>query len=147
MKEVKLAVYDILVDDDTLVDMLAANPPFDNPKGAKNKTHSIIPAAFTAIKTKTPFITIQGGPRVKRDPMGHYFDEFLYIRCYNDSKKAFITIDSILEKIQQLLDNSSLSLDDNAHIFMSLESTDVERIDEALDLNYRESSYRIEIVI
>lgn len=147
MKESKNAIYDILSEDDTLLAMLAENPPFENPKGSKSAAHSIIPAGYASSITESPFITIQGGPRVKRDPMGHYFDEFIYIRCYNDIEKSFVTIDNILERIQQLLDNKSLTLNNNVSIHLSLETTDMERLDETLNMNYRESSYRSEIVI
>ena len=104
MKDAKLAVYNVLTGDETLLAMLGSNAPFNDPKGTKNTAHSVIPAGFASIRTKTPFITIQGGPRVKRDPMGHYFNEFLYIRCYNDSKKSFVKIDEILERKYKLFE-------------------------------------------
>jgi hypothetical protein len=125
---------------------LAENPPFNNEKGTKSRVNSIIPAGKAGASTKTPFITFMSGPRVKVDPLGHIFDEFYYIRCYNDTRKAYIEIDTILERIENLLDDANLSLADGGTVLSTLEATDPEREDEAMNLNYRESRYRVRIV-
>lgn len=146
MKTAKKAIYDLLSGDTTLKTMLASNAPFYNPTGTKTTAESIVPAGKASSTTKTPFITIQGGPRVKVDPLGSVYDEFFYIRCYNDIKKSYIEIDNIIERIEALLDDYSFSLADGTNVLTTLENIDIEREDETLNLNFREARFRIRLV-
>lgn len=146
MREVKNEIYQTLVTDSTLTDMLASNAPFNNPKGTATKANSILSAGKASTSTKTPFITIQGGPRVKVNPLGRVFDEFIYIRCYNDIKKSYVEIGNILERVEIILDDIDLSLDDENCVLVTLEEAGLEATDEELNLNFIETRYRIRLL-
>lgn len=146
MKSAKKAVYDILSSDDTLLALLAQNAPYYDPKGTQNTLNSVLPASKATSTTKTPFIQIQSGPRVKIDSMGNMYDEFFYIRCYNDIEKAYVEIDNIIERIELLLDDTSLTLADGTNVKTTLEDVDMEREDETLELNYKEARFRVRLV-
>lgn len=146
MKSAKKAVYDLLIGDATLKALLETNAPFYDTNGTKTTANSIMPAGKATTSTKTPFITIQGGPRVKVDPLGFTYDEFFYIRCYNDIRKSYIEIDSVIERIEALLDEHNFSLADGSNVLTTLEDVDIEREDETLNLNFREARFRIRII-
>jgi hypothetical protein len=146
MKIAKDAIYDILSGDTTLKSYLAANSPFYNSEGTKTTANSIIPAGKATTATLTPFITIQGGPRSKVDPLGNAFDEFFYIRCYNDNKKTFVEIDNIIQRIEQLIDGVEITLSGDSCVLATLEDVGAELEDEALELNFKEARFRVRLI-
>lgn len=146
MKSGKKALYDVLVGDTILLNMLGLNTPFHNPKGDVSTANSIIPDGKATTNTITPFVTIRGGPRVKIDPLGKIFDEFFYIRCYNDIDKSYYDIDTIIDRIEYLLDGATIVIDSTSTITCTLENVDMEREDEAFNMNYKEARFRLRII-
>lgn len=124
-----------------ITDLLALNAPFHNPKGAKNKTNSIIPVPFASPKTSTPFLTVQEGVSNKLGKK--LFDETIYIRVYNSKSKAYYEIDQIAEEIIDLIDEQVYDLDNHTMIRAKYESMLASATDEALDMNFRELRFRI----
>lgn len=133
----------ILQSDEELLNMLATNKAFWNQNLDSKKQYSIIPAdkIFTGIKT--PFVTVQ----VSTDNLvGNLLtDAFFYVRCYNDVDKTFVTIDSVLSRIKVVLHNHRFNqYADNAISVNTLyESTGTELNDQAYNLNFRESRYKV----
>lgn len=124
--------------------LLGTNKPISG--GAASKAGSIYPAGFATAESKVPFITIQGGPRSKVDPIFSLYDEFFYIRCYNDVRKAYVQIDEILERVESLLDGLTLSLTNGSNVHTTFEESLGETIDESLNLNFVEAHFRIRTV-
>jgi hypothetical protein len=143
MNSAKECIYNLLVNDSTLLAMLGVNAPFTNPKAVKSTANSIMPAGKAVSSTATPFITIQGGGRSRVNPLQNLYDEFFYIRCYNDSKKAYVEINTVLARVEALLNNSSLTITGASNVLTTLEASGAEFEDEDLELNFVEARYRV----
>jgi hypothetical protein len=141
MKDVKNKIYDILSGDTTLVNQLASNKPFNNPAGTSAKKNSIIPAFKATAKTVAPFITIQGGSQTR---VGDYlYTTVVYVRVYNKNIKAFVEIDTIMNRIVALLHLQYLGLTEGVQVKLVRESVSSEFEDETMKLNYKEATFRL----
>ena len=140
MDEILSILYNYLTADEQLMDMLALNLPFFNPKGAEAKENSIIPVPHAKNTTKTPFITVQQGVLT----MGKVQQqEALYIRAYNDKLKTYIEINKICEMLRVLLHDIELPMTQHTNIRVRFDSALAVSQDEALDFNYRELHFTV----
>ena len=145
--EIRNAVYNIIANDQEIVDMLAENANWSQPegRGTKNRLNSIMPVdKFDYEKHSLPVVTVQLGSPVRVDY--HLVEDILYIRCYNSSQKSFVDITNILSKIVKLLHRTELPLEDNRLIECVWTGTSAEAIDEAYHLPYREATFTIATV-
>lgn len=141
MKDEKDKIYQRLVADSTLTNLLAANTPFYNPNGASAKTNSIIPAGKATGETNGPFVTIQNGNETKLGTK--LYDLFVYIRVYDSTQKSYTQIQAILERIKVLLDGYEFSFNSSALVQAKYDNTVSETVDESLNMNFQESRYRL----
>lgn len=143
MKEQRQVVFQRLQEDSVLLNMLADNRPFWNQDAEPRAMYSIIPADKIYDGIKTPFVTVQ----MSNDDLTgvNVSDAIFYIRCYNDSDKTFISIDDVLSRVKALLHNHLFKdfADEQVVTDTIYEGTLAELTDEAYDLNFRESQYRI----
>lgn len=137
------AIYEILKNDETLVGLLALNKPYWNPEGTAEKVNSIIPADVISTSFEMPFLSIQEGPATKLGE--RFFDEFVFIRCYNGVDKTSVELNNILERVKLLLDNAELSLTGSRYGFVRMRWTGSlpPLVDEAFNLRFGEHRYRI----
>jgi len=135
------AIYDILAADDTLVSLLALNPPFYNPNGDEARVNSIIPADIVENSMTAPFLVIQEGSELK---IGSKLEsQSLFFRCYNDRQKSYITIDEILNRIKAMLDNLEITVENKVVVKLGWEATMPGLLDESLGMKFKESRYRL----
>jgi hypothetical protein len=135
------AIYDRLKGESTLTGILASNAPFYDKDGSKLTENSIIPAMLARLDTSPPFITIQEGTETR---VGEKLtDEVFFIRCYNSREKSFVEIDTILQKIKELLDDYDFTFDNSVNVRCRYEVTLPGLTDEELNLHFREQRYRI----
>nr|DAF57007.1 MAG TPA: Protein of unknown function (DUF3168) [Myoviridae sp. ctp4Q36] len=144
--EIRRAVYDIIIGDDKIVEMLGENSHVSQPENnVKSKFYSVMTAdQFDYNKHEMPVVTIQMGSPVRTDY--HLVENILYIRCYNNSQKSFVNITEILSRIVKRLHRAELPLDDNRLVECVWTSTSAESIDEAYNLPYREATFTIATV-
>lgn len=141
MKDVTKAIYQKLSADTSLVNMLATNPPFYDPKGTKAKANSIVPADIVEEAIETPFLVLQEGTEVA---IGVKLEtESLFIRCYNSKGKSYYEINQILDKVKSILDNSDLTTDSKRVVELQWEATMPGLVDQSLDLKFKEARYRL----
>lgn|SRR3990172_6784310 len=136
-----LAIYNLLVADNTLVNKLASNAPFYSPDGVSAKANSIIPADIANRKLNVPILIIQEGQELKLGTT--LASETVYIRCYNDVEKSYFDINSVLDRVRVLLDDAQLSLSDKVSVQVVWEATLQGIVDESLNLKFKESRYRV----
>ena len=136
-------IYNVLINDATLLALLAENAPFHDSDGTASKANSIVPADVANRKMETPFITIQEGNENKS---GKVLIQSFYIRCYNNIKKSYITINEILDRVRSLLDGSDLTLTDRRHIKTTMESRLPGLVEEGMELKFKEERFRVEVL-
>jgi len=144
MKGTNETLYGILSSDETLVDMLGSNAPFYNKDGTSKKINSIVPADMVNRKLNTPFITIQEGNETKIGK--NLMDESFFIRCYNDIRKSYIDINTILDRVRELLDGASFALSDRRFIDINFESRLPGLEEESMELKFKEERYRLKVL-
>ena len=143
MKDTNLGIFELLSNDDTLLLMLASNAPYHNPNGVTSKANSIVPSDVANRKMETPFITIQEGNENK---IGHVLSQSIFIRCYNDIRKSYITINEVLDRVRVLLDGVDLTLTDRRHVKTYFESRLPGLVEEAMELKFKEARYRVTVL-
>lgn len=137
--EYKKAVYEVLIQDSELVDMLAPNSNWSEPelKDHLSKSNSIMPMGnYDYPKMQMPIVTLQEGDSLLTDY--HLIESVLYIRCYNSSQKSYFEINKILDRIIKLLHRSELSLHDTRFVELIWQVSSTEMFDEGYKLPYRE---------
>jgi len=146
MNSTTSAIYDILQDDLTLVNMLGSNRPFHSPSGALSKQNSIVPAGQINGKFITPFVSLQEGNLTLISEK--LKDESFYVRCYNDINKTGVAINNVLDRVVELIDRVELNIVDEKHRFVKIkwESRLPLLVDEGFNLNFREDRYRLYIL-
>jgi len=143
MKDTNNAIYEILVDDLTLVNLLGSNAPYQNPNGTASKANSIVPHDMAHRKLATPFITIQEGNENK---LGGVYSQSFFIRCYNGIEKSYIEINTILDRVRFLLDDSEMDLSDRRHVKTDFESRLPGLKEEGMNLKFKEERYRVTVL-
>lgn len=144
MKSSNERIFALLVNDETLTDMLGVNAPFYNPEGIVSRKNSIVPADMVNRKMAMPVVGIQEGTETK---IGHELkDESFFIRCYNDVSKSYIRINEILDRIRELLDGSELTLSDRVFVDISFEARMPGLVDEEIGLKFKEERYRLTVL-
>lgn len=141
MKATSKAIYNILVNDNTLLSMLATNAPFYQTGGTKSKVNSIVPADIVERALETPFLVIQEGSEIRLEEF--LKSETVFVRCYNDRVKSYIDINTILDKVQSLLHDAQISIDDRVLVRCQWETTLPGLLDESIGLKFKESRYRL----
>lgn len=141
MKDEKDKIYQLLVADSTLTNLLALNKPFYNPSGTAAKTNSIFPAGKATGETVGPFVTIQVGNETKLGTT--IYDLFIYIRAYDSIQKSYTKIQTILERVKVLLDGHSFTFSSSVLVQAKYDNTVSETVDESLNMNFQESRYRL----
>jgi hypothetical protein len=143
MKELKEQIAILLQEDTTLLAMLPANPPWSDEDGTALAKWSIIPDDRYTKQLK-PFIQVAAGPDTR---VGlHLREAFFYIRCYNTYDKTYVEIDDILSRVKVLLHGHRFSFVDSTSIDTLYENTGAGLVDQAWNLRFRESRYRLLIV-
>lgn len=143
MHDQRKAILELLQNDEELLRLLATNSAFWNQDLESEARYSIIPVDKIWDGIKTPFVTVQIGGE---DLVGHkLLDAFVYVRCYNDNDKTFVSIDSVLSRVKALLHRHRFAqyADNAVSIDTVYETTGPEASDQAYNLNYRESRYRV----
>lgn len=141
MKETTKAIYDVLSSDTTLLDMLASQSPFNDPDGTAQTINSIVPADMVKQAMSTPLITIQEGSRLKIG--SKLISDTLFIRCYNEMRKSYIEIDTIIDRVITLLDGVEISIDGKVFVKIEWEVTLPGLPDEPLDMKFKETRFRV----
>lgn len=132
----------LLQGDEELLRMLADNKPFWNNNLESEAKYSILPADKIWVGIKTPFVSVQLAGENMIGTM--LYDAFFYVRCYNEPDKTFVTINDVLSRAKELLHNHRFVYADNAVSINSVyEATGAELSDQAYNLNFRESRYRL----
>ena len=144
MKETTKAVYNVLSSDSTLLDMLTAQPPFNNEDGASQAKNSIVPSDVVRKAMSTPLISIQEGSRLKIG--SKLISETLFIRCYNENSKSYVEINNIVDKIVTLLDGVEISIEGKVLVKIEWEATLPGLEDEPLDMKFKEARFRVLIL-
>lgn len=143
MNEFKLAVWQALTGDTTLVNKLAPNNnPYD-PQIPTAKANAIVDAQ-NAGKMVAPFLTV----RIEAEQLAgrtHLTNAFLLVRCYNERDKSFYTINELASRVKQLLDGQRFPVEGYATVEVRWETTTGELPDDAYDLNFRELTFRIQL--
>lgn len=135
------AIYEILSNDTTLVDMLAENRKWNSgDAGNYEKVNSIVPSALSR-NLGTPYLVIIEGTEVKVDR--ELKSEDVYIRCYNDVNKTTIEITEILDRVKFLLDKTHFDIEDRVNVECIWETTLPILQDDILGKNFKESRYRV----
>lgn len=142
--ELRQAIYELLVEDDTLMDMLAANNAWWLAKSEKKKEYSVVPASKGDKLTATPFLTVQN--LVDSQVGTNLKNAFFVVRCYNATDKTYVEIDDVLRRVHTLLHRHTFQLDGLASVNTVYETTGAELEDQAYGLNFRESQYRVEYI-
>lgn len=143
MNDIKLRVFQILTADVTLTNMLAPNHPAYNQTAAKTREASVV--EFTQAGSKiAPFITLRLNATTLVGKT-HLTNAFLLIRCYNERDKSFYTINEALSRVQRLLDGKRFDINGYNVVETVWETTGAELPDEGLDMNFRESQFRIQL--
>lgn len=143
MHEQRKQFMQLLQNDEQLLAMLATNKPFWNSNLESEKRYSILPADKIYDGIQTPFVTVQ----ISADNLlgTNLSDVFIYVRCYNRSDKTFVGIDNILSRVKVLLHRHRFSqyADNAISVDCLYETTGAELTDQAYDLLFRESQYRL----
>jgi hypothetical protein len=143
MNDQRRQFVELLQTDSPLLKMLASNKPFWNPAMESSAIYSIRPYDKIDSDTLFPCVTVQVS---NENLIGTKLtDAFIYVRCYNELDKTFVTIDKVLSRVKVILHNHRfLQYEDTAvSIDTVYESTGAEQRDELYKLNYRESRYRL----
>lgn len=143
MHDERKAFMEKLQTDEELLNKLASNKPFWNSNLDAEKRYSILPADKIYKGIKTPFVTVQ----LSSDNLigTKLSDVFIYLRCYNRSDKTFVRIDDILSRVKVLMHDVRLEdyAENAVNINVLYETTGAELTDQAYNLLFRESRYRI----
>lgn len=143
MKSSNQKIYELLIADTTLVNLLASNTPLLNPTGTSAKTNSIVPSDMVNRKLNTPFITIQEG---NENIDSHILYQTFYIRCYNDISKSYVEINTILDRVRLLITSNDLALTDRRFVKAQSESRLPGLVEEMLDLKFKEERFRVQVL-
>jgi len=135
------AIYNLLVADTALTDLLGSNKPFYNKSGTSAKTNSIVPADIVSGVKNLPIIVIQEGQELSIGTT--LTSETIFIRCYNDIEKSYIDINSVLDRVRVLLDDAQLTIGDKVAVSCGWEATLPGLVDESLNLKFKESRFRL----
>lgn len=141
MNDIKEKIHNLLSINNELVDMLALNSPFNNPSANKERIYSLLPWGVATEQTNTPFLTIQGGGENRIS--NTFFTNLIYIKVYNSTKKTFYDIDTIINKVIDLIQFKEIDLDTKVCVKIVRESVSSEFKDEALNKNYKEITFRL----
>lgn len=144
MRDVREGIILLLQGDSTLVNMLPLQQNWKKP-GNPQKKWSIMPldglTTATAKDRKKPLLTIQMG---NENRIGwKLLEDFVYVRCYNIEDKSYIFIDDVLSRVLALLDRHRFNFAGSTSIETLYESTGAEDLDQAFQLKFRESRYRL----
>lgn len=145
MEEQRKAIFKILQSDKKLNDMLPKNYAFWNPTLC-DTGYSILPSSKISKSLNRPFVTIQLSSETLIEK--HLNNTFIYIRCYNELDKTYVEIDNILSRIKEILHSKVQQQfsDKKVSIDMVYENTSADAIDQAYNLNFRESAYKLSYV-
>ena len=144
MKEQREQIAELLQNDPTLLDMLPVNRPWFDGSQAAAKKWSILPMDKISLEMTKPFIGLAAG---SENLIGtHLLEDFFYVRCYNANDKTYVDIDRILSRVKVLLHGHRFNFVDTVSIDTLYETTGPELTDQAYDLRFRESRYRLLIV-
>ena len=135
------AVYNILIADSELTDMLGENKPFYNADGSSSRVNSVIPADIANRKLTMPILVIREGQELSIGTT--LVSETLFVRCYNEVDRSYVSINNILDRVRTLLADAQLSISDKTSVKVEWEATLSGLIDESLNLKFKESRYRI----
>jgi hypothetical protein len=141
MRGTNEAIYNLLVADTTLVNMLASNKPYYNTSGVSSKSNSIIPADVADRKLNVPIVIIQEGNELSIGT--NLVSETIYIRCYNDVDKSYFDINRVLDRVRTLLHDAQLNISDKVAVRVEWEATLGGLVDESLNLKFKESRFRV----
>lgn len=141
MKETTEAIYDVLSTDSTLLAMLTAQVPFNDPNGTASTKNSIVPSDIVKKAMSTPLVSIQEGSRLKIG--SKLISDTVFIRCYNEDRKSYIEINNIIDRIITLLDGVEITIEDKVLVELNWEATLPGLRDEPLGMKFKEARFRI----
>lgn len=143
INEPRAAIYNALSANAELVDMLAENTLWSDRRLAPSKAYSIVP--MDKIDGLKPlFIGIMAGQTTLTAEFTH--DVFFYIRCYNNRDKTYVDIDNALSLVYDSLHRKKLPMVGAVNVKTYHETTLDEMVDEANNMRYRESRYRLVVL-
>ena len=143
MKGTNESIYNLLKVNTELLDMLGKNTPIIG-NGTSSTLNSIVPSDLVNKKLNTPYITIQEGNENKSG--SHTMNQSFFIRCYNDDSKGYIEINTILDKIREILDGSELTLEDRRFLEINFESRLPGLREETMQQKFKEERYRVKVL-
>ncbi len=138
--EVRAAITERLLASPELVELLAVNPPWNQPDGRASRLNSIVP--MDEINKVTPlYVGIMAGPVVKSQRVR--YNGFFYLRVYNAIDRDYIKIEKAAAVIVAALDEARLTMPNTVAAEVFFEQMLPEATDEALSQKYRELQFRL----
>jgi len=140
-----LQIVKALKADATLVAMLAENPPYYDVRIRNmSRVNSIVPAEFMGDVKNMPSLGVKAGVTTLRGT--NYIDAFILIRCYNNMDKAYVDINTVLSRVEAVINDKLFTLTGMVNIATTLESISAESVDDAYSLRYREAQFRLQLI-
>jgi len=130
--------------DATLTAMLGSNKPYYLPTGVLSKANSIVPMEFIEELKTMPAIGIKAGVMAKVSV--NLYDAIILIRCYNNMDKAYVDINKVLSKVENMVQGKLFTLTGMVNIATELETIGEELVDDAYQLRFRELSVRLQLI-
>jgi hypothetical protein len=144
MKSAKEKIFTFLKTDTTLINSLGSNKPFNNLGGVSAKTNSIIPRGMANASLNTPFITIGASSSSRQSDW--VYDEIFDIVVYDDTKRTYVTIDTIIDRLRVILDKQTLDFDNQTNFKTYMVGIGQDLTEQELNLNFKEISFRFFII-
>jgi hypothetical protein len=144
INDIKDGIRNLIIEDGELLEMLAENVPAHDEDGEKDKANSVLDY-LEAVGKVPVFITIRADDETR---VGQFdlTNAFVLIRCYNNKDKSFYTINKALDRVRKLLTDQLLPVQGYSTVQLTWETTGSELPDDGLDLIFRESRYRIQLI-
>lgn len=134
-------VYEFLIADPVIIDVLAKNKNWAKPNGKLlDKRNSFIPVNKGPLPN-TPYLTYQN---IGETPLGEHTNTAVFIiRCYNALQEDFILLNDILSRVKVLLDRKRFSFEGFSAVELRAVGTGTELEDQAWSQNFRELTFQI----
>jgi len=141
--EIRAAIAQKLLANNSLLALLASNPPWNDPDAPADNKNSIIPMSEIE-KMKPMYIGVMAGPMVKNERVS--YNSFIYMRVYDLINHDYIGIEQAASLIAASLDRARLTMAHTVATQIDLEQILGEAVDEAINQRYRELQFRLVVL-
>jgi hypothetical protein len=145
MEQARKQVVDYLLQDVTLLNMLAKNRKWWQPQSNDLENRNSIVPLLDQKMDYCPYLMVR---YVAEHRQGYHLDNaFLAIRCYTSLDKSYYEIDMILSRVKLLLHRHTFTFDAgsgqvNTDTFY--EMTGAELVDQGFQQRFREQQYKLQ---